>query len=107
MTLQEKLNFIQCRNALNDRKFCHKYRIKPQVLWQIRHNLYEPQPNDFRLLCEDYNLDVMDFIDPTSTIRNSKVQPGEHVCKLAKINENSDNYEDFPKESNDRYEEKD
>lgn len=107
MTIFEKVDFIQKRSGFNDKKFCKAYGISLPILWQIRKDLYQPDKNDFVKLCKAYNLDLDDFMDEKSSVSIMNVKEGEHVCKLANVQEDSDIYEDFPCESNDRYEEKD
>lgn len=107
MTLLEKIDFIQKRSGLADKKFCKKYGLSLPVLWQIRKELYQPDKSELARLCDAFNLDLDDFMDNSSTIRITAVKPGEHICKIVNKQEDCDIYEDFPCESNDRYEEKD
>ena len=107
MTLHSKIDFIQKRTGLNDKKFCKTYRISLPVLWQIRKDLYKPEKSELAYLCQKFNLDLDDFMNDSSSVKIVNIEPGEHVCKLANVREDSDIYEDFPLESNDRYEEKD
>lgn len=107
MTLFEKIDFIQKRSGFNDKKFCKIYGLSLPLLWQIRKGLYKPEKVELAKLCSSFNLDLDDFMDDKSSVRIMALQPGEHICKLANVQEDSDIYEDFPYESNDRYEEKD
>lgn len=107
MTLQEKINFIQRRSGFADKKFSKVYRISLPVLWQIKKGLYKPDKTELSFLCAKFNLDLDDFMDDSSSIRILELSPNEHVCKLVNVQEDLDAYEDFPHESNDRYEEKD
>ena len=107
MTLQEKIDFIQKRSGFADKKFAKVYGISLPVLWQIRKGLYKPDKAELAFLCAKFNLDLDDFMDDSSSIKILEVKPNEHVCKLANVQEDSNIYEDFPYESNDRYEEKD
>ncbi len=107
MTLLEKIDFIQKRTGFSDKKFCKSCGLSLPVLWQIRKNLYKPEKSELALLCKTFNLDLDDFMDDSSSVKILNLKPGEHTCKLANIQEDSDIYEDFPWESNDRYEEKD
>ena len=107
MTLNNKIDFIQKRTGFNDKKFCKTYRISLPILFQIRKGLYKPEKSELAFLCQTFNLDLDDFMDDTSSVKIVHLEPGEHTCKLANVQEDSDIYEDFPWESNDRYEEKD
>ena len=107
MTLSEKIDFIQKRSGLGDKKFCKVYGIQLPVLWQIRKQLYRPDKAELAYLCDKFNLDLDDFMDDSSSIRVIALKEGEHICKVSRSNEDFDMYEDFPLESNDRYEEKD
>jgi len=107
MTLKNKIDFIQARTGLGDKKFCKEYGISLPILWQIRKDLYKPEKSELAFLCKKLNLDLDDFMDDSSSVKIVNLEPGEHTCKLANVQEDSDIYEDFPQESNDRYEEKD
>lgn len=107
MTLKDKIDFIQKRSGFGDKKFCKTYRISLPVLWQIRKDLYKPEKSELAFLCQKFNLDLDDFMDDKSSVKIIGIKPGDHPCKLANVQADSDIYEDFPWESNDRYEEKD
>lgn len=107
MTLSNKLDFIQKRSGFNDKKFCKVYGISLPLFWQIKKCLARPEKSELATLCKKFNLDLDDFMDDSSTVRVIQVEPGEHICKLDNVQEDSQIYEDFPLESNDRYEEKD
>lgn len=107
MTLLEKLDFIQKRSGFGDKKFCKTYGISLPTLWQIRKGLYSPDKTEFAFLCSKFNIDLDDFMDNSSSVKVVDLKPGEHTVKLSNIQEDSEIYEDFPWESNDRYEEKD
>ena len=107
MTLLEKIDFIQKRSGFSDKKFCKVFRFPLPSLWQLRKGLYKPEKPELSFLCKKFNLDLDDFLDDASTISVLHLKLGEHVCKLANTQEDSEIYEDYPIESNDRYEEKD
>ena len=107
MTLFEKIDCIQKRSGLGDKKFSKKFGLSLPVIWQIRKGLYRPDRSELARLCAAFNLDLDDFMDDSSSIRILNLQPGEHPCMVANKQEDCDIYEDFPYESNDRYEEKD
>ena len=107
MTLSEKLDFIQKRSGFSDKKFCKVYGLSLPIFWQIKKGLAKPEKSELAFLCKKFNLDLDDFMDDSSSVRVVHLQPGEHTCRLANVQEDSDIYEDFPLESNDRYEEKD
>lgn len=107
MKLFEKIDFIQKRSGFSDKKFCKVYGISYPVFWQIKQGLYQPEKSELKKLCAAFNLDLDDFMDDSSSVRILSLKPGEHTCRLANVQEDSEIYEDFPYESNDRYEEKD
>jgi len=107
MKVVEKLSYLQKCSGFAEKKFCKINGFPIQLYWQWMNGLSTPTVNDVRYLCEKNNLDVDDFMNESSTISTSLIKDGEHVCKLIHVNESLDNHEDFPHESNDRYEEKD
>lgn len=106
MTLIEKLNFLEESLKLNDRKFAKRYNIKPAVFLKWKSGEINPSPLDVSKICEEFNLDPKDFLDEKSTLVEPK--EGEHsVNVLPKEDKNNVIYEDYYREDNSRYEEKD
>ena len=107
MTFLEKISFIQNNLHLNDYAFCTRYRIKISYLKKWRKGLLKPTENDIKWLCNSFNLDVNDFLDDSSTL-SKKIKEGEHPCKTKPVQEKPNSiYEDYVREDNSRYEEKD
>ena len=107
MTVLEKVSFIQNNLHLNDYAFCTRYRIKISYLKKWRKGLLNPTSNDVKWICTYFNLDVNDFLDESSTL-SKKIKEGEHPCKTRPVEEHPNSvYEDYVREDNSRYEEKD
>ena len=69
--------------------------------------LLAPTEGDIKWVCNYFNLDATDFLDDSSTL-SKKVEKGEHPCKTKPVEEKPNTvYEDFAREDNSRYEEKD
>ena len=107
MKFLEKITFIQNKLHLNDYAFCTRFRIKISNLKKWRKNLLKPTENEVQWVCNYFSLDVKDFLDDSSTLAKT-VKDGEHPC-LVKPKEEKPNviYEDYQREDNSRYEEKD
>ncbi len=68
---------------------------------------FQPQLRNVVEICKEFKLDPNDFLDNTSTIAK-EVKEGEHPCKFVKpADRDQVIYEDFAREDNSRYEEKD
>ena len=107
MVFLEKVAFLQDSLHLNDYAFCTRYRIKISYLKKWKKGLLKPTEADIKWLCNSFNLDVTDFLDDSSTL-SKKVKDGEHPCKVKPVEEKPNTiYEDFAREDNSRYEEKD
>ena len=107
MKFLEKVAFIEKSLHLNDYAFCTRYRIKISNLKKWRKGLLKPTVEDIRWVCNYFHLDANDFLDDSSTLSKT-VNEGEHPC-LTKPEVEKPNtiYEDFVREDNSRYEEKD
>jgi len=107
MKFLEKIAFIEGKMNISDGAFCARYKMKYSLLKKWRAGQGAPTPKDVKYLCKEFNLDVEDFLDDTSTLAR-EVKEGEHPCKVKPI-EDRDNviYEDYVREDNSRYEEKD
>jgi len=107
MVFLEKVAFIQNSLHLNDYAFCTRFRIKISNLKKWRKGLLAPTTNDVQWVCNYFNLDATDFLDDSSTL-SKKVEEGEHPCKIKPVVEKPNTiYEEYAREDNSRYEEKD
>ena len=107
MKFLEKVAFIQNNLHLNDYAFCTRFRIKISYLKKWRKGLLQPTAQDVKWVCNYFNLDANDFMDDSSTL-SKVVKEGEHSCKTGPVEESSNViYEDYVREDNSRYEEKD
>ena len=107
MVFLEKISFIQNKLHLNDYAFCTRFRIKISYLKKWRKGLLKPSSEDVKWVCNHFHLDANDFLDDTSTL-SEKVNKGEHPCKTKPVEEKPNTiYEDYVREDNSRYEEKD
>jgi len=107
MKFLEKIAFIEEKLNFNDLAFCARYKIKLGSLKKWRNGQASPTPKDVKFICKDFNLDVNDFLDDSSTLLDNVLE-GEHPCATKPLPDR-DNviYEDFVREDNSRYEEKD
>lgn len=107
MDFQSKIKYLENKLKLNDHSFALRYNIRPSIMKKLMDGRFEPQLRNVVGICNEFKLDPEDFLDNTSTIAK-EVKEGEHHCKFVKT-EDSTNviYEDFAREDNSRYEEKD
>ena len=105
----EKVLFLQKSYNLNDRSFCSRFRIKYGLFKRWKDGSVEPESKHLFYLCCELELDVNDFMSNTSTLSKENMKENEHLCAVHKKNKNIDSevLEDFPREDNSRYEEKD
>lgn len=107
MTIAEKLKFLQESHHLNDWAFCTRFRIKISLFKKWKAGTAKPQAKDIQFLCNKFHLDSEDFISDSSTLA-SEVKANEHPCKVVAIDDRDQViYEDYVREDNSRYEEKD
>ena len=107
MKFLEKIAFIQNKLHLNDYAFCTRFRIRISVLKKWRKGLITPTANDVKWVCVYFNLDAKDFMNDSSTL-SKDVKDGEHPCAtVPHIEKRNEIYEDYAREDNSRYEEKD
>ena len=107
MKFLEKVTFIQNKLHLNDYAFCTRFRIKISYLKKWRKGLLTPTINDVKWVCNYFNLDVNDFLNDESTLAK-EVKDGEHPCATKPhVEKKNEVYEDYAREDNSRYEEKD
>ena len=109
MTVLEKVSFLQKSYNLNDRAFCSRFRIKYGLLKHWKDGLVVPEAKYLFYLCCELELDIDDFMSENSTLSKETMKANEHICKVHKKNKEVDSevLEDFPREDNSRYEEKD
>ena len=107
MKFLEKIAFIEENLRLNDYAFCTRFRIKISLLKKWRRGQQVPTEQDVKWVCDYFNLDAKDFLNDSSTLLK-EIKEGEHPC-IAKPCIESDKvvYEDYGREDNARYEEKD
>jgi len=107
MKFSEKIAFIQENLHLNDYAFCTRFRIKISVLKKWRKLELTPTETDIKWVCDYFNVDAKDFLNDSSTL-SKEIKNGEHPCatKTCPEKENAI-YEDYAREDNARYEEKD
>lgn len=105
----EKVLFLQKSYNLNDRAFCSRFRIKYGMLKKWKEQKVEPEQKYLFYLCCELELDVDDFMSNNSTLSKANMKSDEHLCAVHKKNKvvDSEVLEDFPREDNSRYEEKD
>lgn len=107
MLLKDKIKFLQKSLNLTDHAFCKRYKINFVSFKKWMEDNLNPDKEDLRLICKEFNLDLDDFVNNNSTL-SSQVNEGEHPCKTIPIKDNGSLiYEDFAREDNSRYEEKD
>lgn len=108
MKVLNKIIFLQNSLGLKDLDFCRRYKIKLNSfkLWKIFKK--EPKLKDISYLIDSFNLDQNDFMNGNSSL-SDKLEPHEHSCKSkpSTIEDKNLVYEDFAREENGRYEEKD
>ena len=107
MKFLEKIAFIENKLHLNDYAFCTRFRIKISYLKKWRKGLLTPTTEDVKWVCNYFNLDASDFLNDSSTLAK-EVKEGEHPCaEKPYIEKGNEIYEDYAREDNSRYEEKD
>lgn len=108
MTAFEKVLYIQKSVNLSDRDFCHQYKIKYSDFKSWKKNEKEPALEDIEYLIKYFQFDELDFFNELSTIEPTP-KTKEHKCAFVKEQYQDGNviYEDFAREENARYEEKD
>ena len=106
MKFPQKIEFLQESLKLNDKQFASKYHIKLSLLKRWKTGEEKPNKDTVSSICKDFNLDVVDFLDEKSTL--AEPLKGEHPCAtVARADSSNVIYEDFAREDNSRYEEKD
>ena len=107
MKFLEKIAFIEENLHLNDSAFCTRFRIKMSILKKWRRQQLQPTEKDIMWVCNYFHLDAKDFLNDLSTLAK-EIKDGEHPC-ASKPAVEKDNvvYEDYVREDNARYEEKD
>ena len=107
MNFLEKIAFIEEKLRLNDYEFCTRFRIRISVLKKWRKHQLAPTKEDIKWVCNYFNVDATDFLNDSSTL-SKKVKEGEHPCaSKAFVEKENVIYEDYAREDNSRYEEKD
>ena len=107
MTVLEKLEFLAKSYGLTEHKFLQKYHAHYGLIKKLRGG-YEAQPSDVKKLCKILDFDIEDFLSNSSSV-DHKLKDGEHFVKKATPQQIPTDVvlEDYPREDNSRYEEKD
>lgn len=107
MKLADKLLFLQRSLNLSESAFASRYKIKIGLLKKWMDGSFMPSLEDIKPICEEFNLNEEDFLNEKSTLLK-EIKDGEHPCKTNPIKDRSNViYEDYVREDNSRYEEKD
>lgn len=108
MTVVEKVDYLLKHLQLSERQFSAKYRIRKSAIKKWRSGEELPKPENVKYLCQKLNFSVADFLDDNSTLDTKGGYADEHVI-LTSLSSAKDDVvsEDFPREDNFRYEEKD
>jgi hypothetical protein len=107
MNFQEKVTFLQNSLHLTNGAFCARYKIKMGLFKKLKAGQVKPTNKDVKTICKEFNLDVTDFLNDASTL-SKVVKSGEHPCMVKPVAEKPNTiYEDYTREDNSRYEEKD
>lgn len=108
MKVLDKIIYLQNSMNLSDRQFCRRYKLSLNSfkLWKLFKK--EPSRKAVSYLVESFGIDLDDFMNGNSTLKDT-CEPHEHRCKSLANNIEDKNliYEDFAREDNARYEEKD
>ena len=102
MTTIEKIDFIIKTTKWSDRRFQKKFYLKKNSLEKWRNKEVEPMENDVRNICKYFHLEIKDFLDANKIIF---LKNTDKFCNFS-LNDEDVVFEDFPREDNARYEEK-
>lgn len=109
MKVVEKIKCLQNSLNLKNYKFAHKYHMSYFRLIRWYKGKSVPSKNELSFLCKKFNISLDDFMN--ESLHMSAVKPTEeHYEEKTKNGTSLDGhviYEDFPREDNSRYEEKD
>ena len=107
MNVLEKLEYLVKSYGLSEHKFLQKYHAHYGLMKKLRSG-YKAEAKDVKKLCKILDFDVADFLDESSSV-SSKLKEGEHFVKKASPTSIPLDavLEDYPREDNSRYEEKD
>lgn len=106
MKFSEKISFLEDSLKLNDKEFSNRYKIKLAILKKWKNNELSPTEKEVINICNDFKLDAKDFLSNESTLKEPVGK--EHPCAMLTSSDRSNViYEDFAREDNSRYEEKD
>ncbi len=103
MTALEKIEFILKTLKWSEKRFTRKFYLKSDSLENWRNGNNIPNESDVKNICKYFKLNIKDFLNEDRVIflKNS-----DKFCSFS-MNEESTVPEDFPREDNSRYEEKD
>ena len=108
MTVVEKIDYLLKRLDLTEKQFSIRYRIRKHTIEKWRKGEALPKRENVEYLCKCFNLSVGDFLDDDSSLKLDGCFADEHKI-LGQIDQQQDCdfSEDYPREDNSRYEEKD
>ena len=108
MKVIDKIIFLQQSVNLTDREFSKRYKLPFLSLKAWKLFKKEPNKKAISYLVSSFGIDLDDFMNGNSTLKDT-CEPHEHHCKSLANNIEDKNliYEDFAREENGRYEEKD
>lgn len=109
MTVLDKISFLQNALHLTEKEFATHFNIKLSLLKKWKANKVVPNEKELSKICREFNLDVKDFMCESSSLLKSDIPEGEHACQVLPVDERDGSviFEDFAREDNSRYEEKD
>ena len=103
MTALEKVEFIIKTLKWSEKRFTRKFYLKSDSLENWRHGNSAPNESDVKNICKYFHLNTKDFLNNDRIIF---LKNADKFCNFSMDEENTIS-EDFPKEDNSRYEEKD
>lgn len=105
----DKILFLKDSMRLSDKEFSKQFKIKSKLLNNWKKGLINPTKPDLIVLCNEFNLDVDDFMSSESVLTKEQLTSEKHICKMIAPNLSRSDiiFEDYAREDNSRYEERD
>ena len=103
MTAIEKIDFIIKTLKWSEKRFTKKFYLKKDSLEKWRSKEVSPNEADVKNICKYFHLNTQDFLNEERIIF---LKNADKFCNFS-MNEEEAVPEDFPREDNFRYEEKD
>ena len=107
MTVIEKVDYLINKLHLSEIEFSIKFRIRKSAIGKWRKGIAQPKVENIAYLCKVMKFQVQDFLNDSSTLDRNHIKEGEHMILALQDNNVNACDEDFPKENNMRYEERD